>query len=75
MDLPNAHVEAMDALRAREGISRAEVVRRAVAEHLKRHQPDAGGAFGLWRDRRVDGVEYQQLLRREWDRPQGRTRR
>ena len=69
VDLPDAHIEAMDALRAVEGISRAEVVRRAGAEHLKRHQADAAGAFGLWRDRRVEGVEHQRRLRREWDRP------
>jgi hypothetical protein len=24
--------------------------------------------FGLWRTRPVDGVKYQQRLRREWDR-------
>jgi hypothetical protein len=26
------------------------------------------GVFGLWRKRGVDGVKYQQRLRREWDR-------
>jgi Arc/MetJ-type ribon-helix-helix transcriptional regulator len=67
VDLPDAHVEALDALRRRDGISRAEVVRRAVAEHLERHQTDAARAFGLWRGRRVDGVAYQRELRRQWD--------
>jgi Arc/MetJ-type ribon-helix-helix transcriptional regulator len=75
VDLPDAHVEALDALRRREGISRAEVVRRAVAEHLTRHQADAAPAFGLWRARRVDGVAYQRRLRREWDHPRGGSRR
>lgn len=25
-------------------------------------------AFGIWKDRSVDGVDYQRKLRAEWDR-------
>jgi hypothetical protein len=69
IDLPDAQVEALDALCRREGISRAEAVRRAVAAHLRldrQRQPDA--AFGLWKRGAVDGLKYQERLRREWDR-------
>lgn len=68
VDLPPAQLEALDLLCRREGISRAEAVRRAVAEHLARHQADPGRAFGLWSARRIDSVEYQRRLRREWGR-------
>jgi hypothetical protein len=67
VDLPPVQLEALDALCRREGISRAEAVRRAVADHLQRQQVDPAPAFGLWRARGADGVEYQRRLRREWD--------
>lgn len=75
IDLPPAYLDALDVWSRREGISRAEAVRRAVAEHLQRHQIDTTRAFGLWRDRRVDGIEYQQRLRREWDQHRPGSRR
>ena len=67
IDLPPTHIEALDAWCRRDKISRAEAVRRAVAEHLERHKAAPARAFGLWRDRPVDGVEYQRRLREEWD--------
>jgi len=68
IDLPAPQIEALDAHCRQEGISRAEAVRRAVADHLQRHQrSSAKRAFGIWRGRRLDGVKYQTARRREWD--------
>lgn len=68
IELPADQIEALDALCERDGISRAEAIRRAVAEHVRRERaPDMDRMFGLWRTRRLDGVRYQQRLRREWD--------
>ncbi len=70
IELPADQLTALDALCERDGISRAEAVRRAVAEHVARERsarPDE--AFGLWRRRPVDGLAYQQRARREWDAP------
>jgi metal-responsive CopG/Arc/MetJ family transcriptional regulator len=68
IDLPPADVDALDALCRREGISRAEAIRRAVAQHLLANRAgQADQAFGLWRARPVDGLRYQQRVRREWD--------
>jgi len=65
IELPDAQLEALEVICAREGISRAEAIRRAVAEHLTRQRgAEAGEAFGLWRRRAVDGLRYQQRLRR-----------
>ena len=71
IDLPGEQIEALEALCRREGISRAEAIRRAVARHV-RHDRDAtpDRAFGLWRGRGRDGLTYERRLRREWD---GRT--
>jgi hypothetical protein len=68
IDLPPAQLDALDAWCRRDGISRAEAIRRAVAATVG--QQAAGGreaAFGLWRDRKVDGLAWQQRMREEWD--------
>ena len=68
IELPSDQIEALDALCDRDGISRAEAIRRAVARHLQAEraaEPDR--AFGLWRARPVDGLRYERRLRREWD--------
>lgn len=65
---PPDQVDALDEWCRREGVSRAEAVRRAVAEHLsRRHISSATRAFGLWRDLAEDGLAYQERLRRDWD--------
>ena len=69
IELPNEQVQTLDAVCKREGISRAEAIRRAVTLYNQRHIADARPAFGLWRDRRgvSDGLAYQRRARREWD--------
>ncbi len=67
IELPEPQLEALSDLCRREGISRAEAVRRAVAELLTRERAAAPDrAFGLWRAKPVDAVAYQRKLRREW---------
>ena len=69
IELPAAQVEALDALCRREGISRAEAIRRAVGAHVSRERergPDP--AFGIWANRTIDGLNFQRRLRREWKR-------
>lgn len=67
IDLKEEQIRALAEVCRREQISRAEAVRRAVAEYASRHATgEAGRAFGLWRKRRVDGLAYERRLRREW---------
>jgi hypothetical protein len=77
VDIPEEAIRRLDAMSAAKGWSRAEAVRRAVAEMLDR-EAEAGRAadkaafdavFGMWKDRDIDGLEFQQALRTEWDRP------
>ena len=69
IEVPPNQLEALDGLCEREGISRAEAIRRAIAEHVLRNPPpDRASAFGLWRARGIDGLEYQKAIRSEWDR-------
>ncbi|MEQ1898841.1 MAG: ribbon-helix-helix protein, CopG family [Vicinamibacterales bacterium] len=67
VELTDAQLEALKVFCDREGISRAEGVRRAVADLLDRDRRQQLGAFGLWRDAPVDGVAHQRQLRREWE--------
>lgn len=67
IDLPDEQLAALAAVCEREGISRAEAVRRAVAEFTR--QSAAGrdtSAFGLWKRRRTPGLAYERRLRSEW---------
>jgi metal-responsive CopG/Arc/MetJ family transcriptional regulator len=70
IELPSAQIDALDALCRRERISRAEAIRQAVAAHVGRASAAArASAFGLWRDRGINALAYEQQLREEWDRP------
>ncbi len=65
-DLPDDHVEWLDAEAAAQGVSRAELVRRAVAAYRAEASVDAiDRAFGLWKDRDDvgDGLKFQRRLR------------
>ena len=68
IDLPEDQLETLDGICRRESISRAEAIRRAVELLVRDRAAGASHAsFGLWRGRRpVDGVIYQERLRREW---------
>lgn len=67
VELSEEHLKALGELCRREKISRAEAIRRAVAEYARRRlRLDSDRAFGLWRERDVEGLTYERRLRREW---------
>lgn len=67
IDLPEAQLEALAAWCGREGVSRAEAIRRAVAALLQDARVHmAPAAFGLWRAKPVDGLAYEAAQRAEW---------
>ncbi len=72
IDLPTDQIEALDHYRRREGVSRAEAVRRAVAAFIptkQRRKPDlkAHAAFGSsQQNRKEDSVITVRRLREEW---------
>lgn len=69
VDLPDAQIEALRVLEERNNVSRAELVRQAVAEYVVK-RIETHDAFGVWKSRKTkfDGVKYQQALRDEWER-------
>ncbi len=68
IEVPRDQLDALEALCTREGISRAEAVRRAIASYVRRENAPSDKAFGLWRKKRVSGLRYQEQRRTEWAR-------
>lgn len=68
VELPEQQIEGLAKLEQRNRRSRASLIREAVSEYLSRHEADIDDeAFGLWRQRGVGGLEYQQKVRSEWE--------
>jgi hypothetical protein len=73
VDLPKEQIEALDTYAKSKGISRAAVVREAVATYLptkKKKKIDwlKHPAFGSWKaPKGFNSVEYVRKLRAEWD--------
>ena len=66
-DIPDDDLQLLNRMSALEGVSRAELVRRAVAAALEAHRvAERVDAFGLWGDAPVDGLAYQDRVRSEW---------
>jgi len=69
IDIPDPLLDEIDSLAKREKISRAEAVRRAMAEYLeKRRNSRADAGFGIWKSRKIDPLAYEDALRGEWSR-------
>jgi hypothetical protein len=68
VDLPEAELERLNVLSRARKVSRAELIRQAVAGFLAQNKAGLEGSFGLWKHRDVDGVKYQEKLRGEWER-------
>ncbi|CAN5619364.1 hypothetical protein BH24DEI1_BH24DEI1_14300 [soil metagenome] len=67
VDLPENKLRELTELSKKENVSRAELIRRAVAEYLERRaEVGMDDAFGLWKDDPLDGLEYEARLRSEW---------
>ena len=70
VDIPDDQIEELNKLAERERVSRASLVRQAVADLLaaKRKTGKAArdAAFGLWAGMEEDGLAYQERLRSEW---------
>lgn len=75
-DLPEDDLKWLDQHAAKQGKSRASVLREAVAEYKAQTRPASGlewldQGFGAWKDRTDigDSVEWQRRERASWTRP------
>ena len=68
IDLSASHLDALDMWCRRDGISRAVAIRRAIAAAVGPQVAKAQKlAYGLCRDRGVDGLAWERSIRAEWD--------
>ena len=69
VDIPESDMTRLTKLSKERKVSRAHLVRSAVSQFLREEEPDTlDKLFGIWKDRNIDGLEYQEQMRREWER-------
>ena len=67
VDLSEAQIRALDTLAKRQGKSRASLIRCAIDDFLAEHRrAQSDDAFGLWGERKIDGLKCQERARGEW---------
>ena len=68
VDIPDQFIESLDRLGTTNNQSRAALIREAIADFLKvKSLPPSEAAFGIWKSRKMDGVDYQNALREDWE--------
>jgi hypothetical protein len=67
IDLPDSQIEALAVLVEAGQRPRAAVIRDAIEAYISQHKAAPGAdVFGLWKGKKLDGLEYQQALRSKW---------
>ena len=67
IDLPEEQVNGLEILCQREGISRAEAVRRALKSLLGAEKAGTRAeAFGAWAGKKLDSRKHVESIRSEW---------
>ncbi|KAK44823.1 ribbon-helix-helix protein, CopG family [Caballeronia sp. LZ029] len=67
IDLPDEQIDELAALGEAQQRPRAAIIRDAISAYVasKKRRP-AVDVFGLWEERKIDGLQYQRELREEW---------
>lgn len=75
IDIPDAQIAALRELEQAKKVSRAELIRQAIAQYVTTQyvttQSPIESAFGAWKagkGRPVDGLALERKLRNEWKR-------
>lgn len=67
VSLPDTQIEELGAIAEAEHRPRAAVIRNAIEAYISQRKPALGAdVFGLWKDKKIDGLTYQQERRSEW---------
>lgn len=77
IDIPEKQLNDLRLIGKAKKLSRAELVRQAIAAFIHQNRPARESAFGIWRDSKAvlpgpneplptDGLAYQERLRSEW---------
>ncbi|WP_029050341.1 ribbon-helix-helix protein, CopG family [Cupriavidus sp. amp6] len=67
VNLPDTQIEELAAIAEAEHRPRSAVIRDAIEAYISRRKLVLGAdMFGLWKDKKIDGLTYQQERRSEW---------
>jgi hypothetical protein len=66
VDIPDQQIEALAIICGAENKPRSEIIRLAIAAYIEQHTSAPVDVFGLWKNKPVDGLAYQQEVRSEW---------
>ena len=67
VDVGDSQLQELDQLSKQEKRSRTALIREAIDDFLaRRRSQHQGDAFGLWGERKIDGLAYQAKVRDEW---------
>ena len=67
VEIKEEQLRELDRIARESDRTRAALIEDALAEYLNRQKVSPRDrAFGLWRERNIDGLEYQEEIRKEW---------
>jgi metal-responsive CopG/Arc/MetJ family transcriptional regulator len=67
IEVPEEVIKNLDQVGKQQRKSRAAIIREAICLYLdQKDLKDSAAAFGVWKKRRKDGLEYQEQVRSDW---------
>jgi hypothetical protein len=68
VDIPDEQIDDLAVICEAKKVSRAEVIRQAIAVYIGSNKLVPADAFGLWSAKQpaVDGLTFQEQARAEW---------
>lgn len=69
IEIPQEVIRTLDRIGEQERKSRAAIIRKAIHLYLDgRALTESEAGFGVWKEKGIDGLRYQEQLRSEWGR-------
>ncbi|MCX4083406.1 ribbon-helix-helix domain-containing protein [Rickettsia hoogstraalii] len=70
INIADSQIKILDQLSKKKKVSIDKIIRQALASYIANHDHNNKAfenAFGLWKDKNLDSLEYQTKLRNEWN--------
>jgi metal-responsive CopG/Arc/MetJ family transcriptional regulator len=73
IEIPETDVALLDKMSKKADCSRAAIIRNAIKEYIDKNkelhtETVFSRAFGIWKDSPVNALDYEDKIRKEWDR-------
>lgn len=66
IEIPENQLKDLSHICTSQNISRAEAIRRAITIYVSEELNQEDSAFGIWKSRKINSLNYQNNLRKEW---------